>query len=395
MHPNHSVSTSLQDICLLCHSDVYDGPSSSAEGEPSPLESSRALSKVSGGGDSAAVGRVGSDDHQPSPPNVAEAPSSTHCVSGSSTTLDLSRNFLGSEGLRPLLHTIRVVHWFRILRLSHMLLDSRGVLDVARLLDGVVTLQELDLSFNPGISHVGAKALRALVLNNANLERVRLDGTSVSLAMQREIQSLCEANASLPPPARRLRLDVQRRARAGQPMASLPTPMKSGADPSSNALAGGGGLAPGDSAVSPLKTSDYYYDEHHRASSLPHRSVSENLMLPFVPIPRNEVKRRQQELDSSPLETQQQKHHPHQQQHQQTPSSVLLQQQQQQPVLEPLPRLQEDLDTFDSQQQQNGMDVIFRLTESRPDQFHVGTSGGCFAALDVLREALMDTMLDC
>lgn len=159
--------------------------------------------------------------------------------------MDLSANFLGCEGIRPLLQTIRVVHYFTHLDLSGNLLDSKAVGELTRYMDGVVSLKSINLTSNPHITQLGGRHLKLFAATNANIVHVDgLETTHIPPALAKVIVRLCENNKTLQANTSLYheKLTWQKRIRGAQgPPGSLqPTPMKRG--PSTDPVGGAGGV---------------------------------------------------------------------------------------------------------------------------------------------------------
>lgn len=151
------------------------------------------------------------------------------CPCTSSTTLDLSQNFVGGEGIRPLLQTIRVVHYFTRLDLSDHCADTQMVEDVVKYLDGVRSLQSLNFARNPRVTQNAGRALKDFVSRNVNVIDVCLDDTGVSGALRNVIRQQCEANAALrllPGGLYEDKLQWQHQSRHRIGSSPQPTPMK-------------------------------------------------------------------------------------------------------------------------------------------------------------------------
>ncbi|KAJ9458156.1 calpain-like cysteine peptidase [Diplonema papillatum] len=121
--------------------------------------------------------------------------------------LDLSLNFVGRVGLRPVLDVARSCS-VRSLNLSNNFLDNGSMLPLCAAMDGVTSLARLDLSNNP-ISQSGGKCLYSLVRNNCNLVEVCLQRTLINPALQQAVQQRAEANRLLTPEDRERVLSQQ------------------------------------------------------------------------------------------------------------------------------------------------------------------------------------------
>ncbi|CUF95445.1 Hypothetical protein, putative [Bodo saltans] len=146
--------------------------------------------RMTGGtGDTAQLATIGN--------NNSLSSSSSLCEGSTDSILNLSSNFVGSEGLRPLLQTIRVVHFFTKLDLSGHGVNSDDVAEIVKYLDGVHSLRSLALNQNPRITQAGGRYLKLFAASNVNVSDIQVDGTSITLALKKVIYGLCNANQAL------------------------------------------------------------------------------------------------------------------------------------------------------------------------------------------------------
>jgi len=115
---------------------------------------------------------------------------------GSIKRLDLSLNFVGRIGLRPILDVISRAPQLQHVCLADNFLDNTAVSEVLSTLDGHKSLRSLDLSRNP-ISQAAGKLLASFVRNNANLVGVTLDDTLLSPSLKTGIMRKVERNSAL------------------------------------------------------------------------------------------------------------------------------------------------------------------------------------------------------
>eukprot|EP01065_Artemidia_motanka_P040576 TRINITY_DN5107_c5_g1_i1.p1 TRINITY_DN5107_c5_g1~~TRINITY_DN5107_c5_g1_i1.p1 ORF type:complete len:264 (+),score=52.13 TRINITY_DN5107_c5_g1_i1:58-849(+) len=110
--------------------------------------------------------------------------------------LDLSLNFIGRVGLRPVLDVVRRSPQLQHLSLADNFLDNSAVAEVLATVDGHPSLRTLDLSRNP-VSQAAGKLLSSLVRNNANISSVIVDDTLISPALKASILRKAAANYAL------------------------------------------------------------------------------------------------------------------------------------------------------------------------------------------------------
>ena len=143
--------------------------------------------------------------HHRTPVTLTQLPNS---ASQDLEVLDLSLNFVGRLGLRPVLDVVRCCRSLSSLNFADNFLDNSSVVEIIGAVDGCTTVRELNLSRNP-ISQSGGKHLNSLVRNNANIVSVSLQDTLINPALQASILHKAHANSLLTPEERALRLKQQ------------------------------------------------------------------------------------------------------------------------------------------------------------------------------------------
>lgn len=219
LKPNSAVLQMLEGVCLLCDADEQHH---SHDDDATPI--------------------VG-----PSSTKVDRSP--LRCAGP--TTIDLSLNLLGCEGLRPLLQTVRVVHHFTSIDLSNNVLDSRATGELVKYLDGVTSITSIRLSNNKLISQLGGRYIKSFVAQNANVSHMFVDGTSISSALAKVISELCARNEELQknPTLFEEKMVWQRKLRLSAHTSSTqPTPIKR-MNEGSSAQRTEGSLPQGDASV--------------------------------------------------------------------------------------------------------------------------------------------------
>jgi hypothetical protein len=217
LHPNSGVVDRLSKVCLLCGAGAVgvDTPATAdaveqinesiaaaaSDGAAAPVAASllelsptEELQKLTSPPIDQNADLCGSTPHQN---NNSLSSSSSLCEGSTDTILNLAANFVGCEGLRPLLQTIRVVHFFTTVDLSGHGMDSDGVAEVVKYLDGVHSLRSLILNRNPRITQAGGRHLKLFVASNVNVGEIHIDHTSITLALKNVIHGLCAANRAL------------------------------------------------------------------------------------------------------------------------------------------------------------------------------------------------------
>ena len=125
--------------------------------------------------------------------------------SGDTTRLDLSDNYLGRNGLRPLLDVISTWPACKTLSLRNTYLETRNVADIVRILGQHPGLQFLDLSHNP-LYDTSGRYLLALVKKNRRIVQLNLEGTDIKEStlkkianqVQKVLRSVCCASGAGP-----------------------------------------------------------------------------------------------------------------------------------------------------------------------------------------------------
>ncbi|GET91121.1 hypothetical protein, unknown function [Leishmania tarentolae] len=111
--------------------------------------------------------------------------------------LDLSSNYVGAEGLRPVLDLLQYNGEHLVsLSVCNNDLESDDVCDLCYALEGLAgkNLVHLDLSYNPFTNSAFA-ALKELVLSLPCIETLTLKGTLLSSVNTRELKGIAERNA--------------------------------------------------------------------------------------------------------------------------------------------------------------------------------------------------------
>lgn len=105
--------------------------------------------------------------------------------------LDLSINYVGSKGLRPVLSVLeRNGSHLEMLNLSNNNLENEEVLELVSLLEkseAGARLTVLDMSYNP-ISQTGGQALLRLRTSRKNITCIRVKGTLISPRLMQSIE---------------------------------------------------------------------------------------------------------------------------------------------------------------------------------------------------------------
>eukprot|EP00759_Apiculatamorpha_spiralis_P011628 PhF_6_TR18927/c0_g1_i1/m.27696 len=109
--------------------------------------------------------------------------------------LDLSKNFVGKNGLKSILQVAKASSCLEILNLRDNYLDNDSVSEVCAALDGHQSLTSLDLGRNQ-ISHTGGKELNVFVTRNSRIFHVGLDQTYINKALIKMISRKVEENQS-------------------------------------------------------------------------------------------------------------------------------------------------------------------------------------------------------
>eukprot|EP01062_Namystynia_karyoxenos_P062381 TRINITY_DN55276_c0_g1_i1.p1 TRINITY_DN55276_c0_g1~~TRINITY_DN55276_c0_g1_i1.p1 ORF type:complete len:328 (+),score=134.06 TRINITY_DN55276_c0_g1_i1:91-984(+) len=131
------------------------------------------------------------------------------------SSIDLSLNFVGRVGLRPVLAVARCAPELRHLSLGGNFLDNSAAAEVCAAVDGMPSLRALDLSCNP-ISQAAGKLLSCLLRNNANICSVNVEGTLISPALKAALQRKAAANCLLSPDEERAAVRKQWAVRLAQ-----------------------------------------------------------------------------------------------------------------------------------------------------------------------------------
>jgi len=113
--------------------------------------------------------------------------------SGDTTRLDLSDNYLGRNGLRPLLDVISTWPACKTLSLRNTYLETRNVADIVRILGQHPGLQFLDLSHNP-LYDTSGRYLLALVKKNRRIVQLNLEGTDIKESTLKKIANQVQKN---------------------------------------------------------------------------------------------------------------------------------------------------------------------------------------------------------
>lgn len=258
LHPNSGVLERLSKVCLLCGTGI-DAAVVSDVSTTSSISSTPASTDI--GVSAATPGAVNTDTSTENvlpvlltaggkqPPSSSLAGLSEACEASLDTALDLSANFVGHEGLRPLLQTIRVVHFFTMLDLSGHGMTSECVAEVVKYLDGVHSLRSLRLNRNPRITQAGGRYLKLFAASNVNVSEIQLEGASITLALTNIIHNLCAANLALRSNAALFEVKTQCQQRQRHSVGAFgsspqPTPMKRDQTSVSPLAASRGGAEP-------------------------------------------------------------------------------------------------------------------------------------------------------
>ena len=121
---------------------------------------------------------------------------------------DLSLNFVGRLGLRPVLDVVRCSTGVQRLSFADNFLDNSSVIEISNAIDGIQSITALNMACNP-ISQSGAKTLNSLLRNNANIVDIQLSNTLINPALKASIQQKALANSQLTETERASRLRQQ------------------------------------------------------------------------------------------------------------------------------------------------------------------------------------------
>eukprot|EP00760_Papus_ankaliazontas_P002305 PhM_4_TR10939/c0_g1_i1/m.40224 len=102
-------------------------------------------------------------------------------------TLDLALNFVGKNGIIPVVETASVAPNLKTLILKDNFISNEALLVILDKLRGHPALETLDLSNNP-ISHTSAKPLMAFIRDTKLLVNVELDGTLLNVASAKNLR---------------------------------------------------------------------------------------------------------------------------------------------------------------------------------------------------------------
>eukprot|EP01060_Flectonema_neradi_P010888 TRINITY_DN17973_c0_g1_i1.p1 TRINITY_DN17973_c0_g1~~TRINITY_DN17973_c0_g1_i1.p1 ORF type:complete len:266 (+),score=24.86 TRINITY_DN17973_c0_g1_i1:80-877(+) len=122
-------------------------------------------------------------------------PSTTEEAS-SLKSLDLSLNFVGKIGIRPVLDVVRNASCLENLNISDNFLDNSSISELVATVDGLTQLTSIDLSKNP-ISQTGGKLINTLARNNSNIQNINVSGTLINPALKSSILQKVVMNKNL------------------------------------------------------------------------------------------------------------------------------------------------------------------------------------------------------
>ena len=129
-------------------------------------------------------------------------------TSGELIALNLSLNFVGKLGIRPILEVIQNASNLEEINFSDNFLDNSSVSELVATLDGRTQIKSVDLSKNP-ISQSGGKLINSLVRNNSNILHVGVAETLINPALRASILQKVDRNRDLSTEERSLRFKQQ------------------------------------------------------------------------------------------------------------------------------------------------------------------------------------------
>eukprot|EP00755_Sulcionema_specki_P006569 Sspe_Gene.35807::Locus_17339_Transcript_1_1_Confidence_1.000_Length_1122::g.35807::m.35807 len=129
-------------------------------------------------------------------------------ASATLTSLDLSLNFVGRLGLRPVISVIKCAPMLRHLSVADNFLDNSAISEVLSAIDGLPNLTSLDISRNP-VSQSGGKHLNSILRNNASIGEVQLEGTLINPALKAAILRKAAENRALTEEERKVKQQQQ------------------------------------------------------------------------------------------------------------------------------------------------------------------------------------------
>eukprot|EP00759_Apiculatamorpha_spiralis_P036141 PhF_6_TR36484/c0_g1_i3/m.53601 len=109
------------------------------------------------------------------------------------TTIDLSTNFVGCKGFRPILEVLKKTPTIECLNVRGNRLDNDAVIELVEICKDHIGITTLDLSSNP-ISYLGGKALLELAEHNKRMIAINLEDTDVYDSLVKRIQQVIMAN---------------------------------------------------------------------------------------------------------------------------------------------------------------------------------------------------------
>ncbi|KAK7200154.1 Leucine Rich repeat/CHAT domain containing protein [Novymonas esmeraldas] len=110
--------------------------------------------------------------------------------------LNLSNNYLGAKGLRPVLRMIDLCQTIVSINLEDNGIGNDAVLDLCEVLQRHVSAASINLSHNP-ISVAGGKRLLQLVEGNTRIRELLLDGTDLFEGLRGRIRMALQHNAAV------------------------------------------------------------------------------------------------------------------------------------------------------------------------------------------------------
>ncbi|GET88253.1 hypothetical protein, conserved [Leishmania tarentolae] len=109
--------------------------------------------------------------------------------------LNLSNNYLGPKGLRPVIRMIDLCQTIVSINLENNGIGNDAVMDLCEVLQRHVSITALNLSHNP-ISVAGGKRLLQLVEDNPRITELRLTGTDIFEGSQSRIRMALQHNSA-------------------------------------------------------------------------------------------------------------------------------------------------------------------------------------------------------
>eukprot|EP01004_Peranema_trichophorum_P005197 NODE_4067_length_1236_cov_9.752022_g3574_i0.p1 GENE.NODE_4067_length_1236_cov_9.752022_g3574_i0~~NODE_4067_length_1236_cov_9.752022_g3574_i0.p1 ORF type:complete len:344 (-),score=79.87 NODE_4067_length_1236_cov_9.752022_g3574_i0:169-1200(-) len=123
---------------------------------------------------------------------LPSTPTTSHCL----IELDLNLNFVGRNGLKPVLEVARRAYCLKKLCLADNFLNNDSVKEIVASLQSHTSLAYMDLSRNP-ISHAAGKMLARYASENKAIQSILLVDTLINPALIRIIQQTAGANAGI------------------------------------------------------------------------------------------------------------------------------------------------------------------------------------------------------